>query len=70
MITLCNFKSATSAALKFKNQKFSLKTLNFGGSKEVVYERADFPKDRLKKMFDGDTFAVIGYGTQVTPIPA
>ncbi|KAI3651057.1 hypothetical protein MP228_004538 [Amoeboaphelidium protococcarum] len=42
----------------------SVKTLDFGGSRETVYERADYPPDKLKKMFKNDTFAVIGYGTQ------
>jgi ketol-acid reductoisomerase len=38
--------------------------LDFGGTKEVVYERADYPPEKLKKMFANETFAVIGYGTQ------
>ncbi|KAI3640899.1 hypothetical protein MIR68_001777 [Amoeboaphelidium protococcarum] len=42
----------------------SVKTLDFGGSRETVYERADYPPEKLKKMFKDDTFAVIGYGTQ------
>ncbi|RKO93051.1 ketol-acid reductoisomerase [Blyttiomyces helicus] len=41
-----------------------LKTLDFGGTKETVWERADFPKDKLHKIFANDTLAVIGYGTQ------
>jgi ketol-acid reductoisomerase len=41
-----------------------MKTLDFGGHKEVVYERSDYPKDKLHKMFEKETFAVIGYGTQ------
>lgn len=42
----------------------TMKTLDFGGTKEVVYERADFPIETLKKVFSKDVFAVIGYGTQ------
>ncbi|KAJ3016872.1 Bifunctional acetohydroxyacid reductoisomerase [Thoreauomyces humboldtii] len=41
-----------------------VKTLDFGGSKETVWERADFPKEKLHKIFAKDTFAVLGYGTQ------
>ena len=44
--------------------KRSLKTLEFAGTKETVYERSDYPASKLKKMFANDTFAVIGYGTQ------
>lgn len=41
-----------------------MKTFNFGGVEELVYERADFPKEKLNSIFKNDTFAVIGYGTQ------
>jgi ketol-acid reductoisomerase len=41
-----------------------VKTLNFGGTEEVVYERADFPKERIHNIFKDDVLAVIGYGTQ------
>lgn len=45
-------------------QRRGIKTLDFGGSQEVVVERSDFPKDRLQKLFGGETFAMLGYGTQ------
>ncbi|KAI8825816.1 ketol-acid reductoisomerase [Fimicolochytrium jonesii] len=45
-------------------QRRGVKTLDFGGTKEKVYERADYPKDKLHKIFKNDTFAVLGYGTQ------
>lgn len=38
--------------------------MDFGGSKEVVYERTDYPPAKLAKMFQHDTFSVVGYGTQ------
>lgn len=41
-----------------------MKTLTFADTQEVVYERGDFPKEKLKKIFAKDTMAVIGYGTQ------
>lgn len=41
-----------------------MKTLDFGGTKEVVYERSDYPIAKISKIFANDTFAVIGYGTQ------
>lgn len=41
-----------------------MKTLDFAGSKEKVYERSDYPPSKLQKMFKDETFAVIGYGTQ------
>ncbi|KAJ3041397.1 Bifunctional acetohydroxyacid reductoisomerase [Rhizophlyctis rosea] len=45
-------------------QQRGVKTLDFAGTKETVWERADFPKEKLHKIFANDTFAVIGYGTQ------
>jgi ketol-acid reductoisomerase len=45
-------------------QTRGVKYLDFGGTKEVVYERADFPKAKLQEMFGKETFAVLGYGTQ------
>ena len=53
-----------SKSLALKQQRRGLKKLNFGGSLETVYERADFPPAKLKQMFSQDTFAVVGYGTQ------
>lgn len=44
--------------------KRSIKTLDFGGTKEVVYERSDYPLQKLSSIFKNDTMAVIGYGTQ------
>jgi len=42
----------------------TLKTLNFGGSMENVIERSDYPPEKIKKMFAGETFSMLGYGTQ------
>lgn len=41
-----------------------MKTIDFAGAKEDVYERADWPKDRLLDYFKKDTLALIGYGSQ------
>ncbi|KAJ1837899.1 Bifunctional acetohydroxyacid reductoisomerase [Coemansia sp. RSA 486] len=41
-----------------------MKTLDFGGSKEKVYERSDWPKEKLLDYFKNDTIAVLGYGPQ------
>lgn len=41
-----------------------MKTLDFAGTKEVVYERNDWPRAKLQDYFKNDTFAVIGYGSQ------
>lgn len=41
-----------------------MRTIDFGGVKEVVYERTDFPKAKLASMFANDTLAMLGYGTQ------
>ncbi|KAJ1969673.1 Bifunctional acetohydroxyacid reductoisomerase, partial [Dimargaris verticillata] len=42
----------------------TLKTLDFGGSKETVYERSDYPKEKLQQIFGKDTMCVLGYGPQ------
>ncbi|PIS53826.1 ketol-acid reductoisomerase, mitochondrial [Candidozyma auris] len=41
-----------------------LKTINFGGTEEVVHERADWPREKLLEYFKNDTMALIGYGSQ------
>ncbi|PSN73408.1 ketol-acid reductoisomerase [Corynespora cassiicola Philippines] len=41
-----------------------IKTIDFAGTKETVYERADWPKEKLLEYFKDDTLALIGYGSQ------
>lgn len=41
-----------------------VKTLNFAGTEEVVYERGDWPLAKLQDYFKNDTLALIGYGSQ------
>lgn len=41
-----------------------VKTLDFAGTKEVVYERSDWPIPKLQEYFKNDTLALIGYGSQ------
>ena len=41
-----------------------VKTLDFAGTKEVVYERSDWPLAKLQDYFKDDTLALIGYGSQ------
>jgi ketol-acid reductoisomerase len=41
-----------------------IKTLDFAGTKETVYERSDWPLAKLKDYFKNDTLALIGYGSQ------
>ncbi|KAJ3107191.1 Bifunctional acetohydroxyacid reductoisomerase [Phlyctochytrium planicorne] len=45
-------------------QTRGIKTLDFAGTLETVWERADFPPQKLAQIFGKDTMAVIGYGTQ------
>lgn len=45
-------------------QKRGMKTIDFAGTKEVVYERADWPREKLLDYFKNDTLALIGYGSQ------
>ncbi|KAJ3200920.1 Bifunctional acetohydroxyacid reductoisomerase [Entophlyctis luteolus] len=41
-----------------------VKTLDFAGTSETVWERSDFPREKLAQLFKNDTMAVLGYGTQ------
>jgi len=41
-----------------------VKTLEFAGMKEAVYERGDWPLAKLQDYFKNDTLALIGYGSQ------
>jgi len=41
-----------------------VKTLDFAGTKEKVYERADWPLAKLHEYYKNDTLALIGYGSQ------
>lgn len=41
-----------------------LKTMAFADSKETVYERDDWPREKLQEYFKNDTLALIGYGSQ------
>lgn len=41
-----------------------IRTLNFAGTEEVVYERKDWPVAKLQEYFKNDTLALIGYGSQ------
>lgn len=41
-----------------------IKTINFGGVDEIVYERSDWPREKILEYFKNDTLALIGYGSQ------
>ena len=41
-----------------------MKQIDFAGTKETVYEREDWPRDRILDYFKNDTLALIGYGSQ------
>lgn len=38
--------------------------MDFAGTKETVYERSDWPIEKLQEYFKNDTLAMIGYGSQ------
>ncbi|KAJ1558631.1 Bifunctional acetohydroxyacid reductoisomerase [Nowakowskiella sp. JEL0078] len=65
-VAFSSFARSTIAVSRpvIASQSRGIKTLDFGGTKESVYERSDYPKEKLQKIFEKDTFAVIGYGTQ------
>jgi ketol-acid reductoisomerase len=41
-----------------------VRTVAFADTPETVYERTDFPKEKLVALFKDDTLAMLGYGTQ------
>jgi len=45
-------------------QQRGKKTLNFGGSEEIVYERSDYPTAKSQEIFKSDTLCMLGYGSQ------
>ncbi|RYP56623.1 hypothetical protein DL771_011744 [Monosporascus sp. 5C6A] len=47
-----------------QQQVRGVKTIDFAGTPEEVYERADWPKEKLLEYFKDDTLALIGYGSQ------
>lgn len=38
--------------------------MNFAGTKESVYERSDWPAEKLQEYFKNDTLCILGYGSQ------
>ncbi|CAO1634757.1 unnamed protein product [Jaminaea pallidilutea] len=52
------------AASSFAMQKRGVQTIDFAGTKEKVYERNDWPLEKLQDYFKNDTFALLGYGSQ------
>ncbi|KAF8340289.1 uncharacterized protein EI90DRAFT_2966065 [Cantharellus anzutake] len=48
----------------FKTPSRGFKTLDFAGTKEIVYERSDWPLPKLHEYLKNDTLALIGYGSQ------
>lgn len=54
-----------SAAAKPASLARGLKTIEFSeGIPEKVYEREDWPLEKLQDYFKGETFAILGYGSQ------
>ncbi|KAJ4407275.1 Bifunctional acetohydroxyacid reductoisomerase [Gnomoniopsis sp. IMI 355080] len=49
---------------RVQQQTRGVKTIDFAGVKEDVYEREDWPKEKLLDYFKNDTLALIGYGSQ------
>ncbi|EIE85923.1 hypothetical protein RO3G_10633 [Rhizopus delemar RA 99-880] len=57
-------RAPTAVKPMMTTQIRGLKTLDFGGTQETVYERSDVPKEKLLETFKDDTIAVLGYGPQ------
>lgn len=57
-------QSLSKRPVKLANFSRQLRTINFGGTNESVFERADYPLSFQKQIFAPDLFGVLGYGTQ------
>ncbi|KAI9179688.1 Bifunctional acetohydroxyacid reductoisomerase [Blastocladiella emersonii ATCC 22665] len=57
-------RATASATAMTMPQRRGIQTLDFGGTKEVVYERSDYPREKLHQVLGKDVLAVVGYGTQ------
>ncbi|KAL7413323.1 ketol-acid reductoisomerase [Mrakia frigida] len=55
---------AVRAAVAGPRMVRGVKTLDFAGTKEDVYERGDWPLPKLQEYLKNDTLAMIGYGSQ------
>jgi hypothetical protein len=66
LLTLFFFGFVFSALspLRLSQSVRGVKTLDFAGSQEEVYERSDWPLAKLQDYFKNDTLALIGYGSQ------
>ena len=71
MSTMLNKAAQASAVSATKpsqaiaqQQKRSYRMLKFGEEEEKVYERSDWPVEKLQQYFKDDTFCVLGYGSQ------
>jgi len=53
-----------AAVAAIAQQTRGAKTVDFAGDKEKVFERADWPREKLLEYFKDDTLALIGYGSQ------
>ncbi|KAF8322605.1 ketol-acid reductoisomerase [Clavulina sp. PMI_390] len=61
---LARAAACAAVASPIKVQSRGVKTLDFAGTKEVVYERSDWPLPKLQEYLKNDTLALIGYGSQ------
>lgn len=56
--------ASSTRSFMMKDTKRSMKTLDFGGTMETIYERTDYPREKLDELFKDDVCALLGYGTQ------
>jgi len=61
---LARSRATAPYASPVKISSRGVKTLDFAGVKESVYERSDWPLPKLQEYFKNDTLALIGYGSQ------
>ena len=56
--------SISRPAVSVLAQCRSVQTLDFGGTKEKVVSRSDYPPEKVKQLFGSEVFAMLGYGSQ------
>lgn len=57
-------RATVAAVPRLGTQTRGVRTIDFAGTKEAVYERSDWPLEKIQEYFKNDTLALIGYGSQ------
>ena len=60
----CRVLLSSRMPVGVQRQSRGVQTLDFGGVKEQVVSRSDYPPDKVRSLFGSEVFAMLGYGSQ------